>query len=71
MKLIAANGLLILLPSAVFLAMRAQAGLFDTAFYTVQVLELAAGATNITLLGLNMRDGMQLRKRRLARAFSA
>ncbi len=68
MKLIAANGLLILLPSAVFLALRAQAGQFDTGFYAVQLLELVAGATNIALLALNMRDGMQLRQRRLARA---
>lgn len=68
MKLIAANGLLILLPSAIFLALRAQAGLFDTWFYAVQVLELIAGATNITLLILNMRDGRQMGQRRRARA---
>ena len=30
---------------------------FDTAFYAVQALELLAGATNITLLILDMRDG--------------
>lgn len=65
MKIIAANGILILLPSAVFLAMRAQAGQFDMIFYTVQALELIAGATNITLLSLNMKDGMSLRARRM------
>lgn len=64
MKIIAANGLLILLPSAVFLALRAQAGVFDGWFYTVQVAELIAGLTNITLLSLNMRDGITLGKRR-------
>lgn len=63
MKLIAANGLLVLLPSAVFLALRAQAGLFDTAFYSVQALELLAGATNITLLSLNLRDGLRISAR--------
>ncbi len=42
---------------------------FDGAFYEVQALELVAGATNITLLGLNMRDGFKLKgrlRRRLA-----
>jgi hypothetical protein len=27
----------------------------------VQVLELAAGAANITLLGLNLRDGLRMK----------
>ncbi len=63
MKIIAANGLLILLPSAFFLASRAQAGLLDTTFFAVQALELAAGAVNIALLSLNMRDGLRLRGR--------
>lgn len=68
MKLIAANGLLILVPSALFLAARAATGSFDTAFYLVQILELAAGALNITLLALNMRDGLKMTaKRRVAR----
>jgi hypothetical protein len=38
-------------------------GEFDTAFYAVQALELAAGAANITLLGLNMRDGLRMKGR--------
>jgi hypothetical protein len=67
MPFIAANGLLILIPSALFLAAKAHAGDFDTAFYVVQALELLAGATNITLLSLNMRDGLRL-KGRLRRA---
>jgi len=60
MPLIAANGILILVPSALFLAAKASAGEFDGSFYAVQALELAAGAVNITLLGLNMRDGLQM-----------
>ena len=60
MPFIAANGVLILVPSAIFLSFKAQAGTFDAAFYVVQALELAAGAVNITLLGLNMRDGFRL-----------
>ncbi len=60
MPFIAANGIVVLIPAALFLASRADAGLFDTGFYVVQALELIAGATNITLLGLNMRDGLKL-----------
>jgi len=63
MKIIAANGLLILLPSAVFLALRAQAGMFDGWFYGIQAIELIAGATNITLLTLNLRAGLALSNR--------
>jgi len=66
MKLIATNGLLILLPSAIFLALQAQASQFDAVFFSVQGLEIVAGAANITLLSLNLRDGLSLRKRRRA-----
>ena len=61
MPLIAANGLLLLIPSALFLASKARAAEFDSVFYGVQALELAAGAANITLLGLNMRDGLRMK----------
>lgn len=60
MKIVAANGLLVLLPSAFVLASWANAGRFDGAFYALQALELLAGAANITLLALNMRDGLRL-----------
>lgn len=60
MALIAANGILVLIPSALFLASKARAADFDTSFYAVQALELAAGAVNLALLGLNMRDGLKL-----------
>lgn len=60
MPFIAANGILVLIPSALFLAAKAKAVEFDTGFYAVQALELAAGAVNITLLGLNMRDGLKI-----------
>lgn len=63
MPWIAANGILILIPSALFLASKAGAAEFDTGFYAVQVLELAAGAANIALLGLNMRDGLKMKGR--------
>jgi hypothetical protein len=61
MPFIAANGILILIPSALFLASKASAGDFDTSFYAVQALELIAGAINIALLGLNMRDGFTMK----------
>ena len=57
---IAANGILILLPAAFFLAGRAAAGQFDATFYGVQALELAAGAINLSLMGLNIRDGFAM-----------
>ncbi len=61
MPFIAGNGILVLIPSALFLASKASAGEFDTNFYLVQALELVAGGVNITLLGLNMRDGLKLK----------
>ena len=61
MRIIAGNGILVLIPSALFLASKARAGEFDTSFYVVQVLELAAGAMNIALLGLNLRDGLRMK----------
>ena len=67
MKLAAANGLLVLVPSAVFPAVKARAEEFDGWFSTVQTVELVAGAANIALLALNMRAGMAMRSRRLAK----
>lgn len=60
MPFIAANGLLILVPCAIVLNRWAAAGSFDTAFYVVQAIELLAGATNLTLMGLNVRDGLRM-----------
>ncbi|MGP1254038.1 MAG: hypothetical protein ACTS10_06485 [Kiloniellales bacterium] len=57
--IIAANGLLVLVPAAFFLAWRASAGLFDDVFYAVQAVELLAGAVNLALIGLNLRDGLR------------
>ena len=60
MPFIAANGLLVLVPCAILLNRWAAAGSFDTTFYVVQVVELIAGATNLTLMGLNVRDGLRM-----------
>jgi hypothetical protein len=66
-KLAAANGILVLVPAALWLAAKARAGELDAAFYTVQAVELVAGAVNLTLLARNMRDGFRLAGRRRAR----
>ncbi len=65
MPLIGANGVLVLVPAALFLAYKAGLHALDGSFYAVQVAELAAGAVNITLLGLNLRDGLRMRARHL------
>ena len=68
MPLIALNGLLVLLPSAVLLQARAASGDFDTVFWSLQALELGAGALNISLMSLSVRDGLRLAARRRAAA---
>ena len=60
MPFIAANGILILLPAAIFLNNWASIGSFDVKFYIVQVFELLAGAANLILMGMNMRDGLRM-----------
>nr|WP_319385959.1 hypothetical protein [uncultured Roseibium sp.] len=60
MPIIALNGLLILVPVAWFLARKAAADEFDSTFYFLQGVELIAGAANLTMMGLNIRDGLNL-----------
>ena len=64
MKLIGINAALVLVPSAVALYWMAGSGRMDGTFVAVQVLELLAGGVNITLLALNMRDGLRMRDAR-------
>jgi hypothetical protein len=66
MKVMAANGAGILVPSAVVLWWLASQPILTTAFYWLQAVELTAGAVNLTLLALNLRDGRRLRRRRTA-----
>ncbi|MDR1969093.1 MAG: hypothetical protein LBQ32_10465 [Burkholderiaceae bacterium] len=61
MPFIALNGVLGLLPAALFLHYKAQAGAFDTAFYLVQGLELVLGAIQAGLLTRNYLAGIRLR----------
>jgi len=60
MPFIAANGLLVLIPCAIFLNRMAAAAQFDTTFYAVQAIELLAGAVNLALMSLNIRDGLKM-----------
>lgn len=60
MPFIAANGLLVLVPCAIVLNRWASAGDFGTGFYALQAVELLAGGINLTLMGLNVRDGLRM-----------
>ena len=64
MPFIALNGLLILVPAALYLASKARLGEFDTGFYIVQAIELVAGAANIVLIIRSAKDGQKLTKNR-------
>lgn len=68
MQFAAGLGIGVLVPAAILLARWSAAGDFGAAFFTLQALELAAGATNLTLLGLNIRDGLRLSGRLRRRA---
>ncbi|MGF1708411.1 hypothetical protein [Enterovibrio baiacu] len=71
MKLAAMNGTLVMLPAAVFLFFKASAGEFDAYFWTVQGIELVGGALNLSLIGLNIRDGLSLKKAKQPRQQAA
>lgn len=60
MRVIAANGLLVMLPSAVSLHIPASAGRFEAVFFVVQGVEIAGGLLQLYLLGRNFRDGLKL-----------
>ena len=58
--IIGANGLLVMIPAAIFLDDKAAAGEFDVAFYLVQGAELIIGIIQISLMAMNFRDGLRL-----------
>jgi hypothetical protein len=64
MRITGVNALLVLIPCAVVLDRMASAAEFGTQFVAVQAIEFIFGAVNVTLLGLNMRDGLRMRARR-------
>jgi hypothetical protein len=71
MKAIAATGLLVLVPCAIALERLAAHGDFGPAFAAVQGVELFGGTLNLTLLMLNFRDGMMLRRKAARRRRTA
>jgi hypothetical protein len=68
MPVVALNGLLVLLPSALCLRGMAADGVLGSSFVALQALELAAGALNLGLLGASLRDGLMLTGRLRRRA---
>jgi hypothetical protein len=68
MRIIAANGLVVMLPSAIWLSMLASDRSFGATFFVVQGIEIAGGLLQLSLLGCNFRDGFKLsgRLRRMA-----
>jgi hypothetical protein len=71
MPIIAANGLLVLMPAALYLAALASRGDFGMRFYGVQAIELIAGAINLILMSLSIRDGLRLTAKRRRRSPAA
>lgn len=63
LKIAAINGLIILLPSAIVLAKWSAVAQFDSIYWTVQAIEIIAGMTNLTMIGLNIRDGIRLARK--------
>jgi hypothetical protein len=62
MKIIAGNGILVLVPAALFLAWKAVAHEIDTTFMIVQSIEYLAGIINLGLIGMNIRDGVLMKR---------
>ena len=60
MRIIALNGLLVMLPFAFFLDGKASVGELDGPFYVVQAIELSVGLVQLFLMGKNFRDGLRL-----------
>jgi len=60
MAIIGTNGLLVMIPAAIFLNGKAAAGEFDVLFYAVQIVELSVGVVQLTLMSMNFRDGLKL-----------
>lgn len=68
MAIIAANGLLVMIPAAIYLYRKAAAGNLDLPFYALQAVELAVGAVQLALMAMNLRDGIKLAGRLRPRA---
>lgn len=62
-KIIAGNGIFILVPAAFLLWNLSANSDYGTFFIVIQLLEFIAAGTNITLMTFNMKDGMCLAKK--------
>jgi len=71
MQVVAPVGILVLVPCVLYLGTTASASGLGTYFHEVQAVELVAGAVNITLMSLNVRDGLRLTRRIGARRVNA
>lgn len=60
MPFLGANGVLIMIPAAIYLSVKATAGQFDSLFYVVQAVELIVGLVQLTLLGKSFKTGLRL-----------
>jgi hypothetical protein len=63
MRIVAFNGIFILIPCAFMLSRWAEVDPYTVRFYGVQTIELLAGCINLAMLILNMKDGVRLRSR--------
>lgn len=68
MRILAINGLLVMIPSALFLNHKASLSEFDWIFYSVQVLELGVGLVQLYLLSQNFKEGLILSRKLRAKA---
>lgn len=60
MRVVGALGGLVLVPCVLYLGLTASVDRLGTTFYAVQAVELLAGLVNLTLLAVNVRDGLRL-----------
>ena len=63
MPVIGAIGILVLVPCVLYLGTTVSPYDLGPRFYAVQGIELVAGAVNITLMSLNVRDGIRITRR--------
>ena len=71
MQALAPIGILVLVPCVLYLGLTTSPGGLGIYFHPVQGVELVAGAVNITLMSLNVRDGLRLTGRFRARQLNA
>ncbi len=60
MKILTANGVLVMIPAALFLNLKAAAGEMDGLFSLVQAIELAVGAVQVAFMSMNVHGGLRL-----------